>query len=194
MRTPLASLAFASVLLAATHARAQNVERATWSSSHPVAIGARLLGRGGSYGMVGFGGQLRLRPFRRVAVDLFADNFVGQVNGALRHDHEVGATLHYAIAGNDRWSLQPLLGACAVLAVQGSPQNSAQSVNDIHFGLHAGLGAEFAMGSGFSVQTQAELIGYLGHDFQVYRWTTEVSQDLSFSWVAQASAGLNYYF
>lgn len=191
----LAAVVLASAALLPAAAGAQNLpERAAWGPNHPFALGARLSARGSSYALAGFGGQLRLRPWRRLIIELYADNFVGSVHGALRHDHEVGGSLQYAIAGNDRWSLQPLLGACAMLAVQDAPQSSQSSVNDIHFGIHAGLGAEVALGAGFAFEAQAELIGYVGHDFTVYRWSTEVAPSLSLMWVAQANAGLNYYF
>jgi hypothetical protein len=185
-----------ALFAAASVARAEppGMRPTEYSASHPFALGARVVGRVGEYAMAGLGGQVRLRPHRLVAIELYSDQFIGDMNGALRHDHEVGGSVQFTGLGTQRWTVYPLLGACAMLVMVHPPQSGAPAVHDIHFGVHGGAGAEIHVQGGLTLQAQLEGIGYVGHAVQVYRWSAEVSPDLRISGVGQLMLGANYYF
>jgi len=165
-----------------------------WGSNHRVALGPRLLGRLGDYALGGLGGQIRLRVHRLVNIELYTDHMIGTMGDALRHDHEVGGTVQLNVLGGERWSVFPMLGACASLAVARAPQDRDVSVNDIQFGLRAGVGFEYALGEGFSFEAQALALAYLGHSFDVYGWSASTSSELSVWPLGQVVLGANYYF
>lgn len=165
-----------------------------WDSHHRVALGPRFIGRFGDYALGGLGGQIRLRVHRLVNIELYTDHMVGKMGDALRHDHEVGGTVQLNVLGGERWSLFPMLGACASLAVARAPQDQDVSVNDIQFGVRAGVGFEYALGGGFSFEAQALALAYLGHSFNVYGWSASTSSELSVWPLAQVVLGANYYF
>lgn len=165
-----------------------------WGARHPFSIGLRAPGRiGEGYAFGGVGGQVRLRPFERLRVDLFFDNFFGSSDMAMRHDHEVGTTLQFMIVSTERFVLYPMLGACAMWAML-TPGHDAPGVSDIRFGLHAGIGAEVALGSGFSLALNVEAVPYLGHEMRAYDRTAFVDNTLHVMPMGQANLGLNYWF
>jgi hypothetical protein len=165
-----------------------------WGSRHPLALTVRTPVRvGDGYVFGGVGGQVRLRPFERLRVDLFFDNFFGQSDGAMRHDHEVGTTLQYMLVSSERFVLYPMIGACAMWAML-SPQHDVPGVSDVRFGLHAGIGAEVALGGGFSLALNVEAVPYLGHAMRAYDRTAFVENDLKVMPMGQANLGLSYWF
>ncbi len=165
-----------------------------WSTSHPVAIGNRLTGRAGQYLLGGVGGHIRLRLHRLVAVELFTDHMAGPVDGAIRHDHEIGGMLQIPFLGNRWWNLYPMIGACANFVFLHSPQQGGASVQDVHFGVHLGAGAEIYLSDHWALQSHIEAIGYVGHDLRAYSFTAHLSPDVRFSAVAQGVLSVNYYF
>jgi hypothetical protein len=165
-----------------------------WRAGHPLALGARVVVRGGDYALAGLGGHLRVQPHPLVTLELFADHFLGTQGDALRHDHEVGGVAQLHLLRGRSWALHPLLGACATLAFVHSPQSGGPTVNDIHFGVRVGVGGQFALGGGWGLEAQAEALGYLGHPFQVYRFTAQTGPDLTVYGLGQFTAALNYSF
>lgn len=171
-----------------------------WGPTHPVALGGRALFRAtDGYALGGIGGHVRLRPFDWIRLELFSDHFLGDGTSHTRHDHEIGFTSQIPVVQSDRLLVYPMLGACAMLAVM-SPKESAtsrgesQSVDDIRFGVHVGAGTEWALGRGFTLQAQAEAIGYLGHQLIAYDFSARVSPDLKTTLAGQLMAGVNYWF
>ncbi|MBI5516369.1 MAG: hypothetical protein HY909_21470 [Deltaproteobacteria bacterium] len=183
----------AALSLLPSLARAQTRDGG-WRQGHPLALGARASVRAGDYALVGLGGHLRVQPHRLVTLELFADHFVGTLNDALRHDHEVGGIVQLNVLRGDSWALYPLLGACATLAFVHSPQSGGPTVNDIHFGVRVGAGGQVSLGRGFGLQAQVEALGYLGHPFQVYRFTAQTAPDLALYGLGQLTTALNYSF
>ncbi len=197
----LVALTLLGTLLVTRTAMAQSVPTAPvasashgWSTQHPIAIGNRLTGRIGSYALGGVGGHIRLRPHQYVAIELFTDHMAGPVDGAIRHDHEVGGVLQIPVIGNRWWNLYPMIGACASLVVLEPPRQGGVSVQDIHFGVHIGAGSELYLSDHWSLQSHIEAIGYIGHDLRAYNWTAQLSTDVHFTAVAQGVLSVNYYF
>ncbi len=162
------------------------------SSSHPVAIGVRVLGRAGDYALAGVGGQLRLRLHDRVAVEFFMDHLAGSEQSVLRHDHEVGGNLQVHVLRTRSFALHPLLGACALLSVAHAPQGEV-SANDVRFGVRAGLGAEWWVADGLTLQAQAQGVAYLGHSFDVYGASADTVPTLSVRPGVQVVIGANWW-
>ncbi len=165
-----------------------------WGPTHPVAIGGRTLVRGGDgYVQAGLGGMVRLRPFDLVRVELYFDNYFGQNGDAIRHDHEVGTSLQLALIHTPRFTAYPLVGACAMLAML-EPGQGNPGVSDVRFGVHAGIGAELALGEGFALLAQVETVGYVGHPMTAYSWTARVERNMAIYGVGEGLVALNYWF
>lgn len=158
-----------------------------------IAVGLRGTGQLGDYRLGGFGGQIRLRPMERVALDLFTDHYFGDERGGARHDHEIGATIQYDVLRGDRWAIHPILGACGLLAMAHAPQ-SDMTATDVRFGLRAGVGAELLVTSRLSLQAQAQVVAYVGHDFAPYAWPGGTADELSVRAVGQFHAAANVWF
>lgn len=190
MRThhlPLLATLLASVLVSpAAHAEARLGARA-------VAIGLRGSGQLADYRLGGLGAQIRLRPLDRVALDLFTDHYFGSERGGARHDHEVGATIQYDVLRGDRWALHPLLGACGLIAMADAPQGG-MTATDVRFGLRAGVGAEVLLTARLSLQAQAQVVAYVGHDFVPYAWPGGTEDVLRVHAVGQFNAAANIWF
>ena len=139
------------------------------------------------------GGQIRLRPMERVALDLFTDHYFGDERGGARHDHEIGATIQYDVLRGDRWAIHPILGACGLLPMAHAPQ-SDMTATDVRFGLRAGVGAELLVTSRLSLQAQAQVVAYVGHDFAPYAWPGGTADELSVRAVGQFHAAANVWF
>jgi hypothetical protein len=172
---------------------AQSAPRRGWEPDAYVAVGSRVVGRFGAYHLGGLGGQITVRPARWVSLELFTDHMVGTRDGALRHDHEVGATVRFHLLRGPRWTVFPLLGACANLAVLHAAQAPSASFNDIQFGLRAGVGAEYALPHGFSVGVDALALGYLGHAIEAWDRRVELAPSLSLLGAGQVVVHASWY-
>ncbi len=190
----LALTALPSIGYSQQVSEAPSAPRYGWQPSSSVSIGARVVGRFGSYALGGLGGQITLRLGSLVSVELFTDHMAGSREGSFRHDHEVGGMLQFRLLRGPRWAVFPMIGACANLAVVHAAQSPDASVNDIQFGARAGLGAELALPGGFSLGAEAIALAYLGHQLSGWGWHAESSSDLSVSAVGQAVFHANYHF
>lgn len=161
--------------------------------SRAIAVGVRGTGELGAYQLGGFGGQVRLRPLDRVALDLFTDHYFGEERGGSRHDHEIGATIQYDILRGDRWALHPVLGACGSVAVAHAAQGD-QTATDVRFGLRAGVGAEVLLTERLSLQAQAQAVAYLGHDFAPYTWPAGTEDVIRVRVTGQFHLAANVWF
>lgn len=164
-----------------------------WGPTHPFAVTVRApvrLGEGYVFG--GVGGQVRLRPFERLRLDLFFDNFMGQRDGTMRHDHEVGTTIQWALFSSERFVVYPMFGFCAMWAML--DPHDAPGVSDIRFGIHGGVGAEVALGGGFSLALNVEAVPYFGHTMKAYDRTAFVENGMTVMPTGQANLGLSYWF
>lgn len=157
-----------------------------------VAIGLRGGAQLGDYRLGTIGGQVRLRPLDRVAIDLFTDHHFGEERGGARHDHEIGGTIQYDVLRGARWAIHPVLGACGLLAMLHAPQGDF-SATDVRFGLRGGVGFEGLLSERLSVQVQAQAIAYIGHDFAPYAWPGGTESEVSVRAIAQVFAALNLW-
>lgn len=156
-----------------------------------IAVGVRGSGRFGEYSLGGFGGQVRLRIVPRVSVELFTEHHLGHAEGVHRHDHEVGGALLVDAVRGRRWAIQPLLGACAMLAM--ADTQSGETLDDLRFGARAGVGAEWAVGEHLSLQAQAVAIAYFGRRFDPWQWPAGTSGEIRVEPVGQLVLGVSWF-
>lgn len=160
----------------------------------PVAIGGYALGWQGSYGAAGLGGDLRLEPFERLGVDLFAEHLLVETPSGYRHDHPIGFDAYVPIDVSPTVRLRPLLGACAVGSFVASSDPDAPGASDVLFGLHAGLGAELALADQLSAFAVGKAVGWVGHDRSVQGWSGQVGNELVPFGVGQFDLGVALHF
>ena len=140
--------------------------------------------------MGGAGGQIRLRPFERVGLDLDADGLFGRWVTGRGTDVEVGGTLQYDLLHTEHFARHPLLGAFALLAFADDRDRSGTTANDIWFGVRAGVGVAVQLGAKVTLQAQVRLD--LGHDFSSQRWILGTDDTLSVTPMRQAVLALHY--
>lgn len=166
-----------------------------WHEDHPVAVGTRTAGWVGAYSAPGLGGQIKIRPVEWAGVSLFSDNFIRPQDDAIRRDHVIGFSLFApAVLGNEKHYIAPALGACVDFRYVHPLEDDAPSVADVLFGAHLGAMAEVWMYKGLSLEMNAAVYEYVGHDTGLSGWSATVSRDLTFSTVGQLTASANYYF
>ncbi len=165
-----------------------------WSADHPIAIGTRASGWFGDYFAPGLGGHIKIRPWSWLGVELFSDNFARPQDGVWRHDHVIGFSAYLpAILAGDDWFIGPSLGACVDFRFA-HPEGETPSTSDILFGVHGGLMAELFLANGFSMQMNATVYAYIGHETEFERWSAQISNELQVAPQGLVTAGLNYYF
>lgn len=157
-------------------------------------MGGRAASWVGSYVAPGVGGHLKVRPWRTFGLELFSDNFLRPQEGALRHDHVIGFSGYFpSLFGSDRFFVAPTAGACVDFRFAHPSAEDAPSVSDVLFGVHGGLMAELFLPHGFSLELDATITTYLGHDSGVDRWSAVLSNDLKVSAIGLALFSVNLY-
>jgi len=166
-----------------------------WHPDHPVAIGTRTAGWVGPYSAPGLGGQVKIRPVDWAGVSFFLDNFFRPQDDALRRDHVIGFSVFApAILGNEKHYIAPALGACVDFRTVHPLEGDAPSVSDVLFGAHVGAMAEVWLYKGLTLEMNAAVYEYVGHDTSLAAWSATVSRELAFTTVGQLTASANYYF
>lgn len=166
-----------------------------WDPAHKVALGARASSWVGPYSAPGAGGQIKLRPWQALGVELFSDNFAWRQSEAWRHDHVIGFSLYLpTLVAGEGWFLAPSGGACVDFRFAHPDRAGAPGTSDVLFGVHGGLMLEVFLLEGFSAQLNATGYAYLGHQTGVQGWSARVSNQLSTSGVGLVTGGLNYWF
>jgi hypothetical protein len=166
-------------------------EGAAWSAKHPISIGLRGLVWGGEYVAPGFGGHLRIRPFKRFGVELFADHTMQNQDPQFLHDNVIGFHAFFPLLKASRFYVAPTLGACVDFRVLAGP---GPDTTDLRFAPHAGVQAEWLVAHGVSVELAGTFYGYLGNDVQTSGWTSSTSSRLNFTPTGQATLAVNYTF
>lgn len=181
--------------LLAPSAALADESRGAFSLDHPFALGGRVSSWMGGYFAPSLGGHIKLRPWEWVGVEAFSDNFLRVQDDAWRHDHVIGFSLYApSLIGNDVWYVAPSFGMCVDFRFAHPTEGDRPSVSDILFGVHGGLMFERFVAWGFSVQANATLYAYLGHESSVERWSATLSNDLHVTPIGLVTAGVNYYF
>ena len=159
-----------------------------------LALGAYGTGWAGSYLGAGLGGRLRWEMLDWLGVDLFAEHMWVESPAGFRHDHPIGFNAYIPIELGATVRLRPLLGFCAVFSMIEPENEDAPRADDVLFGVHAGVGIEWAPIRWLSLFADAKAIGYLGHDRESQGWTGSVSEEYGTSGVVQAVLGTQAHF
>lgn len=161
----------------------------------PWAVGVYGTGWEGAYGAGGIGGRLRWEFFQGgLGVEVFGESAIVETPAKLRHDHNVGFNLYTPFRLSDSWRIRPLLGFCATFSFVELDDPAASGADDILFGLHGGLGVEWALSSWFSVFLDVQAVGYAGHDRPLGSWTASLGDDLVITGLIQGNLGLQVHF
>jgi len=159
------------------------------------SIGTYAAGWEGAYGAAGLGGRLGWEFFPdELGVEVFGEAALVETPARQRRDHQLGFNLYTPIRLSERWRLKPLIGFCVVLSFVELDDPSAGGADDILFGLHGGLGAEFALFDWLSLFLDVQAVGYTGHDRTAGGWTASISDDLTFSGLIQGNLGVQLHF
>lgn len=192
----VAPLFVTSTLLAPTTVRADDVhaDEVPWSQRHAFdrdfGIGLHVAGRAGYAEALGGGARLRWEPLRLLGVDVFSEVFSVDDPDQRRIDVPIGFDLAVPIRLGRHFRLRPLAGMCAVFSFRNPQREGVQATHDIHFGLHAGLGLELALGRFVSLGFDVRGIVYFGHETHDGGWSSHVGDRLTTYGVAQANLGL----
>ncbi len=159
------------------------------------ALGVYALNWSGSYRGLGVGGRVRWEPFDLLGVDLYSEHLVVEDDLGFRHDHPIGFSLYVPIELFDNFRVRPLFGMCAVFSFTETENAGVESLDDILFGLHAGVGAEFALNSFLSIYLESQLTGYLGHERynSAGGWTAHVGDNLDGTFIVSNALGFQIH-
>jgi len=159
----------------------------------PFAIATYGAVRGGDYLAGGVGGRLRWEPLSWLGIEVYLEATHVEWPGALRHDYPNGFNLYVPIrAGNFR--VRPFFGFCDVLSFVEPSAQGAPRADDVMFGAHAGIGAEWSFHSHWSVFIDGQIDVYAGHDRASGGWTGNVDEKLRPFWTAQLNLGVQLHF
>lgn len=196
--------AFAFALVAAlslpTAALAQDEEETPYDEVHAFdrewAIAVYATGHYGSYLAGGVGGRLRWEPFGDdvpLGMEAYLEaTLVDWPGDGFRHDYPNGFNLYVPIRVDDV-RFRPFFGFCDILSFVEPSQEGAPRADDVMFGAHAGVGAEFAVHSMASVFVDLQFNGYAGHDRSSSGWTGGVDEELVFFWNLQLNVGGQFH-
>lgn len=148
----------------------------------------------GSYGGAGVGGRIRWEAFRYLGLDLFGETLLVQNPTGIRHDHPIGFNLYVPLRLTEKLRVRPLVGMCAVVSFIQPTEPGAPRADDILLGIHAGLGAEYALWRFFSLFLDVKGVGWTGHDRSVGGWTGSVANEVKGFVVGQANLGIAVHF
>ena len=158
----------------------------------PFAVASYAAVRGGSYEAGGVGGRIRIQPFARFGLDAYLEATVVDWEGGFRHDYPNGFNLYAALPiGPVR--VTPYIGACDVLSFAEPVEKGGPRADDVMVGLHAGVGAEVAVASAFSVFVDGQGDLYGGHDRSMHGWTGDVGEALIPVVTGQVNVGVQYH-
>lgn len=159
----------------------------------PFAIAGYAAGRGGDYLAGGVGGRLRWEPVRWIGIELYLEATVVDWAGGFRHDYPNGFNVYLPFrAGHFR--VRPFVGFCDVLSFVEPTEQGAPRADDVMLGVHAGVGAEWSLGTHWSLFADAQVDVYAGHDRASGGWTGNVDEDLTPFWTAQLNLGVQLHF
>ncbi len=193
------------VLLMSTQAFARDDESALfdgdgdtpWSERHAFernfALAVYGIGWAGEYNGAGVGGRARYEFRQKVGLDVYTDHLMIEAPGGRRHDHPVGFNLYVPFRLSENWRVRPLFGFCAVFSYYNPDQDGVDNANDIHFGVHAGGGLEYAFGRYVSMFLDVQGTLYFGHDRYDGGWGTHIEDGLSAWGLAEAKLGVQVH-
>lgn len=158
----------------------------------PLALASYAAVRGGSYVAEGLGGRARWEPVPHVGIDLYLEATHVDWPGGFRHDYPNGFSLYTPI-GEGRVRVLPYAGFCDVISLVEPSEPGAPRADDVLLGVHAGVGAEVAVATSWSVFADAQVDVYAGHDRSSGAWTGSVAEDLQAFGTAQLNLGVQLH-
>ncbi|MBX3274434.1 MAG: hypothetical protein KF729_29485 [Sandaracinaceae bacterium] len=151
----------------------------------------------GSYHAAGIGGRVRWQPFGDdvpFGLEAYLEaTIVDWAGEGLRHDYPNGFNVFFPLRLAPDARLRLFLGFCDILSFVEPAQDGAPRADDVLFGAHAGLGAEWAPHSMFSLFVDLVFNGYAGHDRASADWTGGVGEELVPFWNVQANLGAQFH-
>lgn len=154
-------------------------------------------GHAGSYLAGGVGGRLRWQPFADdvpIGLEAYVEATIVDWPGeGFRHDYPNGFNVFFPARLSRDFRLRAFLGFCDILSFVEPAQEGAPRADDVMFGAHAGVGAEWAVHPMFSVFADAQFNGYAGHDRSSAGWTGGVDEEFSFFWNTQLNLGVQFH-
>lgn len=185
--------------LAAAPSSAQvdaDLDDVRWSQRHAFdrdfAGAIYSLGWTGPYDAYGGGLRLRWEPFERLGVEVYSEHLRVDAPEGLRHDHPIGFNLYVPFRLTENFRVRPLFGFCSVFSFV-HPHNESDRIDDIHFGVHAGGGMEYALGRFVSLFFDAQVTSYFGHGQTQGGWSTHVGDSVDLWLVASGALGVQVH-
>ncbi|MEM9190316.1 MAG: hypothetical protein AAGF12_14120 [Myxococcota bacterium] len=159
-----------------------------------LGFGIHAIGWAGDYLAGGVGARIRWEMTSWLGLDLFADQLIVEHPEAFRHDHQVGFNVFVPIALGDTFRIKPLFGFCAVFSFIEPAEEGAPRSDDILYGIHGGIGIEWAFSRYFSFFVDLQAYLYLAHDREAQGWTGSVGEEIVADGVGQLSSGITWHF
>lgn len=164
---------------------------APWSERHAFDrdFAGAIYGLGWTGPYEGYGGGLRLRwePFDKLGVEVYSEHLRVDDPDGVRHDHPIGFNLYVPFRLTENFRVRPLFGFCSVFSFVHPSQTGAERIDDIHFGVHAGAGIEYALGRFVSLFFDAQITSYFGHGRTSGGWSAHVGDNVDM-WLIGAGA------
>lgn len=189
----LASLGLSTLLVLARPASAQDAPADAISAfDREFAVAVYGTGHAGSYLAGGVGGRLRWEPFDWLGVEAYLEATLVDWPGGLRHDYPNGFNVYIPLRVGD-FRFRPFLGFCDILSFIEPQEQHAPRADDVLFGAHAGVGAEWGVHSMWSLFADLQANFYGGHDRTAEGWTGGVDEELTFFWNLQLNVGVQFH-
>ena len=161
------------------------------------AISLYATGHAGSYFAAGAGGRIRWQPFDPsvpIGFEAYVEaTLVDWAGEGLRHDYPNGFNIFVPVSLSRDFRLRAFLGFCDIISLVEPAQPDAPRADDVLFGAHGGVGAEWAVHSMFSVYADAQANVYMGHDRSSMGWTGGVGEEFTVFWNAQLNLGVQVH-
>jgi hypothetical protein len=156
------------------------------------AVSGYTTGQAGSYLAGGLGGRVRWEPWSWLGIEAYLEATLVSWPTSIRHDYPNGFNVYVPVRAGD-FRFRAFLGFCDVLSFIEPAQRGAPRADDIMFGAHGGIGAEWSPHSNWSAFADLQFNGYAGHDRSAGNWTGGVNERFDFFWTMQLNIGVGFH-
>jgi len=157
------------------------------------ALASYATGHAGNYRAAGLGGRIRWEVLSWLGLEAYLEATLVDWPGALRHDYPNGFNAFVPIRLG-KFRVRPYLGFCDILSFIEPAEAGAPRADDVLFGAHAGVGAEWGASALLSFFTDLQVNGYVGHDRTAGQWTGGVDESMDLFWNVQLNIGVQMHF
>ena len=157
-----------------------------------IALAAYATGHAGNYRAGGLGGRVRWEVLSWLGLEAYLEATLVDWPGTLRHDYPNGFNAFVPIRAGP-FRVRPYLGFCDILSFIEPASEGAPRADDVLFGAHAGVGGEWGPSPVWSLFTDLQVNGYLGHDRTAQKWTGGVEESMGVFWNLQLNIGLQMH-